>query len=40
MIDEMVQLVRGELTTGARIKICALIILDVHGIYVTGFAIK
>jgi hypothetical protein len=41
-IEEMVELVRGELTAGARIKICALIITDVHGIYinVTGFVIK
>jgi len=31
----MVELVRGKLTTGARITICALIVIDVHGIYVT-----
>jgi len=37
-LDEMVELLRGELTTGARIKICALIIIDMHGIYTIYFA--
>ncbi|XP_054256854.1 dynein axonemal heavy chain 3 [Macrosteles quadrilineatus] len=29
-IEEMVDLVRGKLTTGGRITICALIVIDVH----------
>lgn len=37
-IDEMVELLRGELTAGARIKVCALIIIDMHGIYIIYFA--
>lgn len=42
-IDEMVELLRGELTAGARIKVCALIIIEIHGIYIiyfAGFVIK
>ena len=32
-IDEMVEVVRGKLSPGARITICALIVIDVHGKY-------
>jgi hypothetical protein len=32
-MDEMVEMVRGKLTSGARITICALITINVHGIY-------
>jgi hypothetical protein len=32
-IDQMVEMVRGNLTSSARITICALITIDVHGIY-------
>jgi len=42
-IDEMVELLRGELTAGARIKVCALNVIDIHGIYIiyfAGFVIK
>jgi hypothetical protein len=42
-IDEMVELLREELTAGARIKVCALITIDIHGIYIiyfAGFVIK
>jgi len=42
-IDEMVELLRGELTAEARTKVCALITIDIHGIYIiyfAGFAIK
>ena len=37
-VDELVELLRGELTAGARIKICALIVINIHGIYVIYFA--
>jgi hypothetical protein len=32
-MDEMVEMVRGQLTSAARITICALITVNVHGIY-------
>lgn len=31
-IEDLVQLIRGRLSTGARVTICALIVIDVHGI--------
>jgi hypothetical protein len=32
-MDEMVEMVRGHLTSAARITICGLLTISVHGIY-------